>query len=159
MPQEIERKFLLKDETWRSETQSSHLIVQGYFETAPGLTLRVRTMGQQAFLTLKGKSVGITRSEFEYEIPHADALLMLKEFCGARIVKKNRHKVIHKDHTWEIDEFDGENAGLIVAEIELKHENETFEKPPWVGSDVSHDKRYTNAALSKKPYQKWNTES
>lgn len=155
---EIERKFLVKNNAWMPHTKDARALVQGYFETAANIAIRVRVDGNsKAYLTLKGGHSGISRAEFEYEIPTSDARELLSTFCGTRIVKKTRHLVVHNGHTWEIDVFEGENSGLVVAEIELTSQAETFDLPAWVGTDVSHDKRYTNAHLAKHPYSTWNT--
>lgn len=155
MATEIERKYLVKNSEWRKNVMESRSLEQGYFDTAPSHTLRVRVDSNQAFLTIKGRASGISRSEFEYPIPKDDALAMLAEFCKNRILKKTRHMVRWLNHTWEVDEFEGDNAGLITAEIELHSETEKFEIPPWIGQDISHEKKYTNAALAQKPFRTW----
>jgi adenylate cyclase len=153
---EIERKFLVKNESWRTHTVATQSLEQGYFETTPSVAIRVRIINNaKAFLTLKGKQSGISCAEFEYEIPLSDAQELLSHFCEPRIVRKSRHIVDHRGHRWEIDVFEGKNKGLVVAEIELNSETETFFMPDWVGFDVSADKRYTNASLARNPYTTW----
>jgi adenylate cyclase len=153
---EIERKFLVKSDAWKPHAKSARTLEQGYFETAPNIAIRIRVdNNSKAYLTLKGNHSGISRAEFEYEIPFADARELLSTFCAPRIVKKTRHLIEHAGHTWEIDVFEGTNSNLVVAEIELASESEPFVMPPWVGTDVSHDKRYTNAHLAKHPFTTW----
>lgn len=149
---EIERKFLLTNDNWREQISQSTRIAQGYLATDP--TVRVRVKGNAGFLTIKGKSTdGISRAEFEYPIPAADALELLK-LCP-NVLDKTRHLVEYAGFVWEIDEFHGENAGLIVAEIELPAVDTAFEKPDWVGTEVTGDVRYYNSMLSRIPYLKW----
>lgn len=158
MALEIERKFLLASEEWRSDVETSVQMVQGYFEllsSSQPPTVRVRIAGEKAFLTMKGPLRRISRSEFEYEIPVADAKAMLREFCGSRVVEKTRHFVPYGGFVWEIDEYSGENAGLFTAEIELDREGALFPTPPWLGPEISSDRRYRNGALSRKPYRRW----
>lgn len=152
---EIERKFLVTSEAWR--VGSPTLMVQGYLNRAAQSTVRVRIAGQQAMLTVKGKTRGISRAEYEYEIPLADAQDMLK-LCEGPLIEKKRWLFEHGEMTWEIDEFLGLNAGLVVAEIELDHEHQTLALPEWVGKEVSDDNRYFNSSLSKMPFAEW-TES
>lgn len=150
---EIERKFLVQSapfKSWGAGTQ----IKQGYLARGQQVTARVRTYGDQAFITIKGKTVGISRQEFEYEIPvqEAEALLLL---CEGGIISKQRWKIKQGEHIWEVDRFEGDNAGLVVAEIELGSEDESFDKPSWIGAEVSDDPRYFNGALSRMPYKSW----
>jgi adenylate cyclase len=154
MAQEIERKFLVADATWQQNTQGL-LYRQGYIPTQDKTTVRVRIAGDRGFLTVKGPSRGITRSEYEYEIPLADAEAMLQEICHPPLIEKRRYKLQVNEHIWEVDEFLGDNAGLVLAEIELSSETEFFEKPPWLGPEVSHDRRYRNAYLAQYPYSTW----
>lgn len=158
MAVEIERKFLVDQEKWQAFKQEQDLtgkkFQQGYLND-DGATVRVRIQGDKGMLTIKGKTVGLSRMEFEYEIPLADAEQMLSELCGKPLIEKHRYFYQNHDHTWEVDEFEGENQGLIVAEVELPSEDAHYEKPHWVGEDVSHDKRYFNAQLAKKPYNQW----
>ncbi|MBQ6353285.1 MAG: CYTH domain-containing protein [Lentisphaeria bacterium] len=156
MAREIERKFLLKDESWRDSAGTPRHLVQGYFETGPGgCTLRVRDDDGAGRLTIKGRPHGFARSEFEYAIPAADVAAMLAEFCASRVVEKLRYLVTYGGFTWEIDEYLGDNAGLFTAEIELPTENTEFPRPSWLGEEVSGVSRYTNGALSRHPYRLW----
>lgn len=150
---EIERKFLLATEAWRTAVHRSTRIAQGYLCTDPERTVRVRIKGDASFLTIKGKNQGIARAEFEYPIPLPDAEAMLA-LCPA-VLDKTRHLVSVGEHVWEIDEFHGDNAGLIVAEIELDSVDASFHRPDWLGDDVSNDPRYYNSALSERPYTRW----
>lgn len=152
MAQEIERKFLVKD-SWQPQG-AGEKIAQGYLSTVPERTVRVRLKGGKGYLTVKGKNQGICRAEFEYEIPPADAeeLLALAE---QPILSKIRYREEHGGCIWEIDVFAGENEGLVVAEIELPHVDSEFERPAWLGEEVSGDVRYYNASLIKRPYLLW----
>lgn len=144
---EIERKFLVTQEVESVLVASSFkTIQQGYMYADSEKTIRVRTKGDKGFLTIKGKTIGITRSEYEYEIPFEDAEAMLKKFCPKVLIKK-RYEVIFSGKKWEIDVFEGKLSGLIVAELELSHEDETFDKPNWLGEEVSHDSSYINSNL------------
>lgn len=156
MALEIERKYLLSNDLWRAEVSESQRIAQGYLCTEPDRVVRVRIKGQKAFLTIKGKSIdGIARAEFEYEIPLDDAQALL-DICP-NILDKTRHIIVsERGLTWEIDEFHGLNAGLIVAEIEIPNVDTVIPKPDWLGQEVSNDPRYYNSALSEKPYSQWN---
>ncbi|WP_258098897.1 CYTH domain-containing protein [Marinoscillum pacificum] len=151
---EIERKFLLKNSDWRKLVEEENLIKQGYLNSNAERTVRVRVKNSTAFLTIKGKSQNTVRQEFEYEIPLVDAELMLK-LCEPPLIEKTRFIVKYQGKTWEIDEFEGENKGLTVAEIELSSEDESFELPDWIGEEVSHDDRYFNSSLIKKPFSSW----
>lgn len=154
MAKEIERKFLInKNELGSLDNGIS--IRQGYVSTADHTVVRVRVAGSQAYLTLKGKSVGVTRSEFEYEIPIDEAEQIITELCSGPLVEKTRYLIDHCGHTWEIDVFHGDNDGLVVAEIELRYEEERFEMPSWVTSDVSSDARYYNSSLLDNPFKTW----
>ena len=161
MGSEIERKFLLKNHSWREKClQLPKEMIQGYFPKVPGgPTVRVRIADTAAFLTIKGRSrgnEGVERSEFEYRLPVPDAAAMLEEFCGTRVVKKLRY-FLPADNglRWEIDEYLEENQGLFTAEIELPAPDTPFERPLWLGEEVSGDSRYGNGALSVKPYSRW----
>lgn len=154
MATEIERKFLLKNDDWKKEVTKSTSIKQGYLATDAERTVRVRVKGEKGFLTVKGKTEGVSRAEFEYEIPLEDALALLK-LCHQPIIEKVRNIVKQGNHTWEIDAFEGENAGLTLAEIELSHEEEAFEKPDWLAEEVSSDYRYFNSYLVKNPFGGW----
>ena len=154
--QEIERKFLVTSEAFKAEAQSHTRIVQGFLNTHPERTVRVRIAGDLALLTVKGKSneAGTTRFEWETQItvPEAEALLKL---CEEEVIEKTRYEVTAGYHIFEVDEFFGNNAGLIVAEIELSEENETFDKPEWLGVEVTGDLKYYNSLLSKNPFKNW----
>jgi adenylate cyclase len=151
---EIERKFLLAGEGWRGLGEPV-LLRQGYLSLDPARVVRVRIEGERAFLTIKGKSQGATRGEWEYPIPVLEAAELLDTLCPPPLVEKYRHRITFGAHTWEIDEFLGVNAGLVVAEIELASETEAFEKPDWVGTEVTHDARYFNSNLIRHPYSAW----
>lgn len=155
MGTEIERKFLLTGDAWRDMAVGIKYR-QGYLGLDNKRTVRVRIAGEQAFLTIKGKTSGISRMEYEYPIPVEDASILLAELCEQPIIEKKRYKVVYQGFVWEVDEFFGENEGLLVAEIELEEEGQEFEKPPWVGAEVSSDRRYCNASLIKNPYSMWN---
>ncbi|MEX1045390.1 MAG: CYTH domain-containing protein [Chthoniobacterales bacterium] len=154
MGTEIERKFLVKDDSWRRDAGPGILLRQGYLAAGEGLSVRVRTDGQRAWLTVKGPSEGLSRAEFEYAVPTEDAAALLG-LCGARLVEKRRHRLEHSGHLWEIDEFLGANAGLIMAEVELRQADQAVAQPDWVGPEVSGDKRFENASLSQSPYGVW----
>ncbi|GEP46103.1 CYTH domain-containing protein [Brevifollis gellanilyticus] len=153
MPVEIERKFLVTHDAWR-EGASARRIAQGYLSRDPDRVVRVRLIGDQAFVTIKGRRSGISRAEFEYPVPVIDAEELLK-LCLPSVIDKTRHEIEIAGFLWEIDEFHGSNAGLIVAEIELPAEDTPFERPSWLGEEVSSDSRYTNSYLSGSPYSTW----
>ena len=154
MVKEIERKFLVA--TGKLPTlPKGHVIKQGYIPTQ-GITVRARISDDKAFLTLKGRATGLSRSEFEYPIPVEDAQQILNELCAHPLIEKTRYLIPHGEHTWELDIFEGDNQGLIVAEIELSSENEAFELPNWVREEVSHDTKYRNSNLRAHPFCKWN---
>ncbi|UBF26038.1 CYTH domain-containing protein [Kovacikia minuta CCNUW1] len=154
MSVEIERKFLVKGDRWRSLGAGSRYC-QGYI-AAGEKTVRVRVVGNQAYLTIKGPTTGIARLEYEYSIPLADALEMLQSLCAPPLIEKMRYRVEWEGFIWEIDEFEGENQGLIVAEVELTDPNQAIALPDWIGEEVSHDSRYFNANLAKHPFSRWN---
>ena len=154
MGKEIERKYLIKKDDWR-ELAKGTVYRQGYLSTVKERTVRVRTIDDNGYLTIKGITVGATRAEYEYEIPAKDANYMLNELCEKPIIEKKRYVVDHEDLTWEIDEFDGENLGLIVAEVELTAEDQKIALPDWIGEEVTGDPRYFNSNLIKHPYSKW----
>ena len=154
MGKEIERKYLIKDDTWRKDA-SGTTYRQGYLSTVKERTVRVRTIDDKGFLTIKGITIGATRREYEYEIPTADANEMLDELCEKPIIEKTRFKISHAGLTWEIDEFAGVNQGLIVAEVELESEDQNIDFPPWVGEEVSGDPRYFNSNLIANPFANW----
>lgn len=153
MPSEIERKFLVTDDSWRDGTPGAR-IAQGYLSQDPDRTVRVRMAGENAWLTIKGRTEGITRAEFEYAIPLEEARRLL-EMCLPSVIDKTRHEVSYEGHLWEIDVFHGDNEGLVVAEVELADEADVPELPPWVGAEVSSEARYFNACLAAIPYAKW----
>jgi adenylate cyclase len=153
MPVEIERKFLVHAELWRPADAGTHYR-QGYLSRERGRTVRVRRAGERGFLTIKGKAEGIARPEYEYEIPPKDADELLA-MCPGRLIEKRRHLAPHEGHTWEVDEFLGDNAGLLVAEIELRSPDEPFALPSWAGKEVTHDPRYLNSNLVDHPYRSW----
>lgn len=154
MATEIERKFLLANEQWRVGA-TGRRYRQGYLSTEKSRVVRVRTIDRDAFLTIKGATQGVSRLEFEYPIPFEDAEVMLEQLCERPIIDKTRYRIPHGAHVWEVDEFHGVNAGLVVAEIELASEDETFERPEWLGEEVSADPRYFNANLIAHPYRDW----
>lgn len=155
MALEIEYKYLVIEEAWNKELAYEHRVIrQGYLQTDPNKTIRVRTKGLQGYLTIKGKAVGATRPEFEYEIPVDDANKLLDGFC-TNLIDKTRYYVNHEGKTWEVDVFEGLNEGLIVAEIELNSEDEAYSLPNWVGENVTKDMRYANANLSIAPFSNW----
>lgn len=157
MNQEIERKFLVISDSWRETADGGTGYRQGYMDSGVrGVTIRVRLAGDRGYLTLKGPSTGISRPELEYEIPAEDAGYMLANFCTGAIVSKVRHILLYHGLRWEIDVFSGANQGLVMAEIELGSETQPFDKPEWLGEEVSFDRRYTNAALSRTPFSSWN---
>ena len=151
---EIERKFLPASDGWR-ELGEPTLLRQGYLSADPTRTVRVRIDGERAFLTIKGKSVGATRGEWEYPIPVAEAAELLDTLCQQPLVEKYRRRIAVGAHTWEVDEFLGANAGLVVAEIELASEDEAFEKPDWIGREVTGEARYFNSNLIRHSYSQW----
>lgn len=151
---EIERKFLVRDDRWKGQGPGT-LLRQGYLSSAPERVVRVRVEGEAAMLTIKGRTTGATRGEWEYPIPLADAQVLLESLCERPIIEKYRYRISCDGMTWEVDEFLGENAGLIVAEIELDAEDQAFAKPDWIGEEVTHDARYYNANLIRHPYTQW----
>lgn len=153
--QEIERKFLVRGQ-FKHLANSSYDIIQGYLSSVPERTVRVRIRGEKAFLTIKGISneSGLSRFEWEKEIEKEDALKLIK-LCESGVIEKKRHLIPVGNHTYEVDEFYGDNAGLIIAEIELASEDEAFTKPDWLGKEVTGDDRYYNATLSRNPYKEW----
>lgn len=155
MATEIERKFLLANDSWRAEVKSSCEYEQGYLNQAKINSVRARVAGDKAFLSVKSATLSISRKEFEYVIPMEDARYMLDHLCEGSTIKKTRHFIPQGEHVWEIDEFYGDNAGLVVAEIELKSENETFFRPGWLGAEVSDDPRYYNVRLVDHPFKDW----
>lgn len=159
MAVEIERKFLVNGEGWRQGVEAALRMHQGYISVNADKTVRVRIVdgpdGRRGWLTIKGRARGLARPEFEYEIPFEDGVEMLDLFCQGRTLEKVRHHVPWEGHLWEVDVFEGNNEGLILAEIELDEDDEAFEIPPWVGQEVSGDVRYFNARLVEEPYRSW----
>jgi len=155
MPQEIERKFLVQGD-FKQHSESSKRITQGYLSSVPERIVRIRIYGEKAFVTIKGITnvSGISRYEWEKEIAVSEAHELLK-LCEPGIIDKTRFLIKAGQNTFEVDEFYGENQGLIIAEIELKSEEEVFEKPDWLGEEVTGDKRYYNSKLAKKPFNTW----
>ena len=185
MAREIERKFLVRSDAWRAAASKAGApgvrILQGYLSTSNTRSVRVRTAGEHATLTVKGAKVGLRASEFEYAIPLADARQMLDQLCRRPLIRKTRYNIPVPDntpvpddtpvpndtpvpddipapggHIWEVDEFHAENAGLVVAEIELSHEHQTFARPVWIGAEVTNDPRYLNTNLVERPFATWN---
>ncbi len=154
MALEIERKFLITGEGWR-ELARGTAYRQGYLSTVKERTVRVRTIDDKGFLTIKGITVGATRVEYEYEISANEANEMLDDLCEQPIIEKNRFKVPLDGLIWEIDEFGGVNGGLIVAEVELESEGQEFKKPEWIGEEVTDDPRYFNSNLIANPFTTW----
>jgi adenylate cyclase len=150
---EIERKFLPSGDGWRT-LGAPLLLRQGYLSSDPARVVRVRVEGEQAYMTIKGKSVGATRGEWEYPIPLADANELLA-LCEQPLVEKYRRRIEFSGNVWEVDEFLGANQGLVVAEIELASEDQPFDRPDWIGAEVTHDPRYYNSSLVRKPYSSW----
>ncbi|WP_250630414.1 CYTH domain-containing protein [Rhodoflexus caldus] len=154
MPVEIERKFLVKNQDWKKNAEAK-VFRQGYLCNDNGKTVRVRIAGEDAFITVKGNAQYISRAEFEYAIPVEDALYMLNALCQRPLIEKTRYYVPYKGLMWEIDEFEGDNSGLIIAEVELTDENQEVPLPPWAGAEVTGDERYYNANLVRNPYKNW----
>ncbi len=155
MASEIERKFLLRDESWRIFARDPTRIRQGYILGGAKASVRVRVSGDCAWLNLKSATVGVSRAEFDYPIPVSDAEQILDKLCVRPIIEKTRFLVDHAGHCWEVDVFEGDNSGLVVAELELASEDESFELPPWAGKEVSKDRRYYNSSLVQLPYCRW----
>jgi len=161
MPLEIERKFLVAGDAWRAEAHAVIPMAQGYLNDlatvdsgAMRSSVRVRIAGEEAFLNLKSRELGHTRQEFDYPIPVEDARALLA-LCVGGVIDKRRHLVRHDGHLWEVDEFLGDNAGLVVAEIELQRADEPFARPAWLGREVTDEPRYYNLALATTPYSRW----
>ncbi len=154
MAQEIERKFRVANDDWRAIATSSSSLKQGYLSSSAEATVRVRLEDNLGTVTIKSKTNGITRNEFEYAIPAQEAkeLLML---CSGPLIEKIRYRIPQENHTWEIDVFEGDNDGLIIAEIELTSDEDYFAKPQWLGEEVSGDSRYYNSNLATHPYVNW----
>lgn len=155
MKYEIERKFLVMDKS-ALDGLSGILYRQAYIETTENNVVRIRMVGKEAYITIKGKNIGTKRLEYEYEIPIKDATEIIDNLCQKPVIEKVRYSMYYKGKTWIIDEFKGCNDGLIVAEIELESEDDFFEKPDFIGEEVTYDIRYFNSNLIKNPYTKWN---
>jgi adenylate cyclase len=152
---EIERKFLLANADWRGAVTRSVTMRQGYLAGSDTCSIRIRVTADEARLNIKSATLGIERQEFDYAVPKTDAEHMLHTLCGTRTLIKTRHFVVYAGQEWEIDEFGGANAGLIVAELELAHRDQAFRRPPWLGREVSDDVRYYNSQLVEVPYATW----
>lgn len=152
---EVEHKFLLANDDWRKHIHRSIKFRQGYLSSLPTSSIRVRVCDQQAWLNIKSATIGNQRHEYEYEIPLSDAEQILNNLCGKPLIEKTRNFVFDSGNLWEIDEFEGENQGLIVAEIELEETDQPFVKPSWLGLEVTDDLRYYNNNLVLHPYSKW----
>lgn len=155
MATEIERKFLLVSDEWRQLISRSETFRQGYLSNDPRASVRVRIAGNQATLNIKGMTLGVQRPEYEYPIPLTDAVELLDQLCARPLIEKTRHFVEFGGNLWEIDEFHGDNAGLIVAEVELDSPDQVIPMPAWVGKEVSHLERYYNVRLTQYPYSRW----
>lgn len=155
MSLEIERKFLVSGDAWQSRAEGQPC-VQGYIPASSACGVRVRILGNQGYLTLKGPSHGCERAEYEYPIPAGDAREILETFCVKPLIEKTRHTAVHNRHTWEIDVFHGANEGLVLAEIELDAADESFDLPPWVSEEVTGRPEYYNFSLVRHPYSAWN---
>ena len=153
MAAEIERKFLVADDSWCDGTPGVRM-AQGYLSLDPDRTVRVRLAGDNAWLTIKGRTEGITRAEFEFAIPTDDAQMLLA-ICLPSLIDKTRHEISYRGHLWEIDVFHGDNEGLVIAEVELADESISPALPPWVGAEVSSDTRYFNSRLATAPFKSW----
>jgi adenylate cyclase len=154
MAREIERKFLVVGDAWRTLGKTTPLR-QGYLASFPGPTVRVRVAGEEAWLTIKSANQGVVRSEFEYPLPLTDAVEMLETLCLRPLLEKNRTRIEIGELTWEVDEFFGDNLGLIVAEVELHGEDQAITLPEWIGAEVSGDPRYFNNSLLTHPFSQW----
>ncbi|MGD2055599.1 MAG: CYTH domain-containing protein [Gammaproteobacteria bacterium] len=153
MPREIERKFLVKNKNWKSD--EGMVYRQGYLSLDKERTVRVQSAGNEGYLTIKGITRGATRQEFEYEIPLAEANEILDTLCLQPLIEKHRYKIEYAGLTWEVDEFSGDNAGLVIAEVELESEEQAVDKPAWLGEKVTDDSRFYNASLVENPYRNW----
>ncbi|MCB1761172.1 MAG: CYTH domain-containing protein [Gammaproteobacteria bacterium] len=152
---EIERKFLVINDRWKENVISRSRLQQGYLANQANASVRVRIADDNAWLNIKSTTIGISRLEFEYAIPRQDAEEMLAQIAQKPFIDKTRYRVRCGDHIWDLDQFDGENLGLVVAEVELESEDQPFEMPVWAGEEVSQDTRYYNVNLIKHPYNRW----
>jgi adenylate cyclase len=155
MRREIERKFLVQNDHWRRLGAVGTRYVQGYLANNERCSVRVRVAGENAWLNIKSAHLEVSRIEFDYVVPAAEAREILACLCERPLIEKTRYRVLHAGREWEIDVFEGDNEGLVIAELELEAVDESFEKPDWVGEDVSHDPRYYNVHLVKHPYKDW----
>lgn len=155
MAVEIERKYRVLNDAWKLNADSGMEMQQGYLLGSERASVRVRLHGESANINIKSATLGIRRDEFEYSIPLDDAVYMLTNLCQKPIIKKKRYHVEVENHRWEVDVFEGDNHGLVVAEIELTREDEVFIIPEWIGEEVSHDHRYYNTCLVTHPYKDW----
>jgi adenylate cyclase len=155
MATEIERKFLLVSDEWRQQVSRAESFRQGYLSSSKRASVRVRIADNVATLNIKGMTLGVQRPEYEYEIPLPDAVELLDALCERPLIEKTRHFIEFGGKLWEIDEFHGDNAGLIVAEVELDSPDEVITMPAWAGQDVSHLERYYNVRLTQYPYSQW----
>lgn len=155
MALEIERKFRVLGDAWRSQVHSSRLLRQGYLANTARASVRVRLDGEQGWLSVKAMRGGMSREEYEVVIAQSDAREMLERLCEGFLIEKWRHLVDYAGHTWELDEFLAENAGLVIAELELPAEDTPFERPPWLGAEVTDEERFYNVRLSQKPFRHW----
>jgi adenylate cyclase len=155
MPVEIERKFRVANDAWRAQVRSRRLLRQGYLANTSKASVRVRIDEEQGWLSVKAMRSGMSREEYEVKIARGEAAEMLERLCAGFAIEKWRHLVDYAGHTWEVDEFLAENAGLVIAEIELDREDEAFEQPPWLGEEITHDERFYNVRLSERPYRHW----
>jgi len=151
---EIERKFLVSGQAWKAGAPGTRLC-QGYLSTDPDRVVRVRLAGDQAWLTIKNRARRLVRAEYEYPLPLADAGELLQGVCQRPLIDKTRYRIEHAGALWEVDEFHGDNHGLVVAEIELDRPDQPFEPPPWLGEEVTDDPRYGNSSLVRNPYRSW----
>ena len=154
MATEIERKFLLANDGWKGLGQGQPYC-QGYLCSGAGRTVRVRTAADQGYLTIKGPTLGFSRSEYEYPIPFGEARELLDSLCMKPLIEKIRYRIDFAGFVWEVDEFKGDNNGLVVAEIELEYPEQEFVMPPWIGQEVTDDPRYRNSSLALNPYRNW----
>jgi adenylate cyclase len=152
---EIERKFRVAGDAWRAQVSQSTLLRQGYIANTARASVRVRLAGEAGWLSIKAMTRGLSRAEYEAAIPAQEANEMLDRLCEGPLIEKWRHIVIYQGNRWEIDEFLGENAGLVIAELELEAEDAVFARPSWLGLEVTHDERYYNFRLAEKPFRHW----
>ncbi len=157
MGYEIERKFLVTNDSWRNLCRKKERYRQGYLSSDPARVVRIRVVGERGIITIKGPAINNIRSEFEYEIPVDDAVVLLTNLCIPPIIEKTRYSVAIDNLLWEIDEFAGENSGLIIAEVELDHPEQKINLPAWIGREVTGETRFYNSNLSRYPYNSWSS--